>query len=171
MKVVDIADELINELGNPTTISLQSVSFWLRSNIGALSNYVNEDFTLNSTSLDIEKTVSGEKVSIDEDEKDILKKMYHIHYYDVLLRSTLGAAGTDSVVEIQTDDTRVRKINKNELSKTYISLKKLEQEELTNLINGYKQKKSSPVQIAGDDTVKGRYPHTNYVVNFNRSRD
>ena len=68
MKVVDIADELMNELGNPTTISLQSVSFWLRSNIGALSNYVNEDFTLNSTSLDIEKTVSGEKVSIDEDE-------------------------------------------------------------------------------------------------------
>ena len=75
MKVVDIADELMNELGNPTTISLQSVSFWLRSNIGALSNYVNEDFTLNSTSLDIEKTVSGEKVSIDEDEKDILKKI------------------------------------------------------------------------------------------------
>ena len=171
MKVVDIADELFNELGSPTTLSIQAISYWLRSNIGSLSNYLNEDFTLNATDLDIEKTVNDEKVQIDEDEKDILKKMYHIHYYDILLRSTLSAAGTDSVVEIQSDDTRVRRINKNELSKTYISLKRLEQDELTKLVNGYKIKKSSPLQIAGDDTVKGQYPHINYVTDLNRTNN
>ena len=171
MKVVDIADELFNELGSPTTLSIQAISYWLRSNIGSLSNYLNEDFTLNATDLDIEKTVNDEKVQIDEDEKDILKKMYHIHYYDILLRSTLSAAGTDSVVGIQSDDTRVRRINKNELSKTYISLKRLEQDELSKLVNGYKIKKSSPVQIAGDDTVKGQYPHVNYVTDLNRTNN
>ena len=171
MKVVDIADELFNELGSPTTLSIQAISYWLRSNIGSLSNYLNEDFTLNATDLDIEKTVNDEKVQIDEDEKDILKKMYHIHYYDILLRSTLSAAGTDSVVEIQSDDTRVRRINKYELSKTYISLKRLEQDELTKFVNGYKIKKSSPVQIAGDDTVKGQYPHINYVTDLNRTNN
>ena len=171
MKVVDIADELFNELGSPTSLSIQAISYWLRSNIGSLSNYLNEDFTLNASNLDIEKTVNDEKVQIDEDEKDILKKMYHIHYYDILLRSTLSAAGTDSVVEIQSDDTRVRRINKNELSKTYISLKRLEQDELTKLVNGYKIKKSSPVQIAGDDTVKGQYPHINYVTDLNRTNN
>ena len=171
MKVVDIADELFNELGSPTTLSIQAISYWLRSNIGSLSNYLNEDFTLNATDLDIEKTVNDEKVQIDEDEKDILKKMYHIHYYDILLRSTLSAAGTASVVEIQSDDTRVRRINKNELSKTYISLKRLEQDELTKLVNAYKIKKSSPVQIAGDDTVKGQYPHINYVTDLNRTNN
>jgi hypothetical protein len=171
MKVVDIADELFNELGSPTSLSIQAISYWLRSNIGSLSNYLNEDFTLNASNLDIEKTVNDEKVQIDEDEKDILKKMYHIHYYDILLRSTLSAAGTDSVVEIQSDDTRVRRINKNELSKTYISLKRLEQDELSKLVNGYKIKKSSPVQIAGDDTVKGQYPHVNYVTDLNRTNN
>ena len=49
MKVVDIADELFNELGSPTTLSIQAISYWLRSNIGSLSNYLNEDFTLNAT--------------------------------------------------------------------------------------------------------------------------
>ena len=117
MKVIDIADELFNELGSPTTLSLPAITYWLRSNIGSLSNYLNEDFSLNNTSLEIEKAVNDEKGEIAEDEKDILKKMYHIHYYDILLRGTLSAAGTDSVVEIQSDDTRVRRINKNELSK------------------------------------------------------
>ena len=144
MKVVDIADELFNELGGPSTLSLPAIAYWLRTNIGTLSNYLNEEFSLNSTSLDIEKTVDEEKVQIDEDEKDILKKMYHIHYYDILLRNTLAAAGTDSVVEIQSDDTRVRRINKNELTKTYISLKRTEQQELAKLTNGYKLKKSQP---------------------------
>ena len=74
MKVVDIADELFNELGEPSTLSIPAITYWLRSNIGSLSNYLNEDFTVNSTSLDIEKTVDEVKVSMDEDEKDILKK-------------------------------------------------------------------------------------------------
>ena len=56
------------------------------------------------------------------------------------------------------DGSRVRKINKNELSKTYLALKKEEYSELTDLINAYKLRKSSPpVQVAGDDTVRGEY--------------
>jgi hypothetical protein len=171
MKVVDIADELFNELGSPETLSLPAIAYWLRSNIGSLSNYLNEDFYIASLSLDITKDVSDVATEIEEDEKDILKKMYHIHYYDILLRSTLAAAGTDSVVEIQSDDTRVRRINKNELTKTYISLKRTEQDELSKLINGYKLKKSKPLQIAGDDTIKGQFPHRTYENNKNRTQE
>jgi len=67
----------------------------------------------------------------------------------------------------QVDATIVRKINKNELSKTYISLKKEEYSELTDLINAYKLRKASPVQVAGDDTVAGRYS-INYGGSYNR---
>jgi len=79
MKVVDIADEIYNELGEPSTLSVPAITYWLRANFGSLSNYLNEDFELNSTTLELEKTVNEEKVEIAEDEKDILKKMYHIH--------------------------------------------------------------------------------------------
>lgn len=162
MKVVDISDELFRELGEPSSLSMPAITYWLRGNIGSLGNYLNEDFYLNSTSLEIEKTVDDVATEIQDDEKDILKKMYHIHYYDILLRSTLNAASTDSVVEIQSDDTRVRRINKNELSKTYVSLKRLEQEELHKLIAAYKSKKAEPRQVAGDDTVEGKFVINRY---------
>ena len=91
--------------------------------------------------------------------------MYYVHYYAVLLRGTLGAASSDSVVEIQTDDTRVRKINKNELGKTYSHLKRQESEELRNFILAYKSRKSSPRQVAGNDTVEGMYPDEKHYRN------
>ena len=96
-------------------------------------------------------------VSIQAEESSVLKKMYIVHYYDQQIRATVGAASSDPVVEVASDGSRVRKINKNELSKTYLSLKREEYGELIDLINAYKLRKSSPVQVAGDDTVVGQY--------------
>lgn len=80
-----------------------------------------------------------------------------VHYYERQLRSTLGAASNDPVVEVVSDGSKVRKINKNELSKTYTSLKKQEYDELIHMINSYKNRVSSPVQVAGNDNIAGRY--------------
>ena len=189
MKIVDIADEIFRELGNPSTISLPAISFWIRSNVGELNNRINTTFKIRDTNPDIYE-LSGSFVSptyepqafneatgalglsasanngtastpaivaIQPEETSILKKMYIVHYYDQQIRSTVGAASTDPIVEVASDGSRVRKINKNELSKTYIALKKEEYSELIDLINAYKLRKSSPVQVAGDDTVRGQY--------------
>ena len=165
MKVEDIADEIYRELGSPSTISIPPITFWLRTNIGALNNYINENFFINKKSLDIVmEDKEGEERIIGENEKSILKRMYFVHYYDVQIRSTLGAAATDSVVEIQSDDTKVKRINKNELSKTFSNLKRLETEEMHKLINAYKLGKSSPRQIAGNDTVAGVYPDSKTII-------
>ena len=77
-----------------------------------------------------------------------------IHYYDLKIRSTLGAASNDSVIEVASDGARVRKINKNELSKSWMSARKAERDELDKLINAYRITASAPIQVAGDDTVK-----------------
>ena len=189
MKIVDIADEIFRELGEPSTISIPAISFWIRSNVGELNNRINTTFKIvdygseayefsgsfvspayepqafNEATGALGLSVSGNNgtastpaiVSIQPEEASILKKMYIVHYYDQQIRSTVGAASTDPVVEVASDGSRVRKINKNELSKTYISLKKEEYAELTDLINAYKLRKASPVQVAGDDTVVGQY--------------
>jgi len=189
MKIVDIADEIYRELSEPATISIPSIAFWIRSNVGELNNRINTTFKIVEYGADAYE-FSGSFVSpqyepqafneatgalglsassnngtastpaivaIQPEEASILKKMYVVHYYDQQIRSTVGAASTDPVVEVASDGSRVRKINKNELSKTYISLKKEEYSELTDLINAYKLRKSSPVQVAGDDTVVGQY--------------
>ena len=189
MKIVDIADEIFRELGEPSTISIPAISFWIRSNVGELNNRINTTFKIVDYGADAYEfsgsfvspayepqafnegtgalglSVAGDNgatsepviVSIQAEESSVLKKMYIVHYYDQQIRATVGAASSDPVVEVASDGSRVRKINKNELSKTYISLKKEEYAELTDLINAYKLRKSSPVQVAGDDTAVGQY--------------
>ena len=189
MKIVDIADEIFRELGNPSTISIPAISFWIRSNVGELNNRINTTFKIvdygadayefsgsfvspqyepqafNEATGALGLSVDSNNgtastpaiVSIQPEEASILKKMYIVHYYDQQIRATVGAASSDPVVEVASDGSRVRKINKNELSKTYISLKKEEYSELIDLINAYKLRKASPVQVAGDDTHAGQY--------------
>jgi hypothetical protein len=201
MKIVDIADEIYRELGEPSSISIPAISFWIRSNVGELNNRINTSFKIveygseayefsgsfissenepqafneASGALGLSvgsnqgKTADPVIVSIQPEEAAILKKMYVVHYYDKQIRSTVGAASTDPVVEVASDGSRVRKINKNELSKTYLALKKEEYSELTDLINSYKLRKSTPVQVAGDDTIRGEYAtNNNEIYPYNR---
>lgn len=200
MKIVDIADELYRELGEPSSISIPAISFWIRSNVGELNNRINTTFKITEYGSDAYEfsgsfidpvyepqafneatgalglSISGNDgvasapaiVSIQPEEASILKKMYIVHYYDKQIRSTVGAAATDPVVEVASDGSRVRKINKNELSKTYLALKKEEYQELKDLINAYKLRKSTPVQVAGDDTVRGEYAVGNANNPYNR---
>ena len=98
------------------------------------------------------------------EKKDFPTIKESLEQLDKILNSTEESVIEDSfediaeALEIESDDTRVRRINKNELSKTYIQLKRLEQDEMHKLINAYKSKNAKPRQIAGDDTVEGIYP-------------
>ena len=149
MKISDIANEIFMELGEPKTLSIPPIAFWLRSNIGNLNSKINSSYDIDST-FEIAPTITHK-------EKDILKKMYLIHHYDVKLRESLGAASTDTWVEISSDGTSVRRVNKIQQSQTYQSAKKSEMEELDNLVSAYKLSASAPIQVAGDDTVEGVY--------------
>jgi hypothetical protein len=153
MKIVDVANELYMELGEPTSLSVPAIAFWIRTNLGNLNARLNTVYNMGS---DFEITpVLGLK------EKDIFKKLYLIHHYDSQLRSSLGAASTDTWVEISSDGTSVRRVNKIQQSQTYQTAKRVELEELERLVASYKMSASSPLQIAGDDTVEGSYSPDN----------
>jgi len=146
-KIVSISDEIYRELGNPTDMSIATISFWLRTNLGQLNNLLNISIEIDGVTLELSGT------GLTADQAVIFKKLYFIHFYDLKIRSTLGAAGTDSVIEVSSDGARVRKINKNELSKTWLAARSAEQEELTRLITAYRITASEPLQVAGDDTT------------------
>ena len=162
MKVVDIADEIYRELGSVTTLSIPAIAYWVRSNIGTLNSYINTNYAISDT-YEIEDT----SVEIGEQEKAILKKMYYVYYYDVKLRAALVTMDTDTVVEVSDQGSRVRKLNRNEISKTLGSVRNTEYQALLTLINAYKLNKSTPLDVAGDDTVEGFYPSVGSV--FNRT--
>jgi hypothetical protein len=166
-KIVDISDELFNELGEPDDISIATVAFWLRTNIGSLNVLLNKPYTINESSLEVEGS-STEAFGINE--KAIFKKLYIIHYYDRQLRKTLNSISLDSVVSISDEGSSVTKVNKNELSKTFSSIKKQEMLELKELLNKYELNEIAPLQVAGDDTIPGSSNEGNQSANiYNRS--
>lgn len=166
-KIVDIADELFRELGEPDDISVPSIAFWLRTNIGSLNVLLNKPYTINVSSLEVEHT-STDPFGINE--KVIFKKLYTIHYYDRQLRKTLVSVNLDSVVSISDEGSSVTKVNKNELSKTFASIKKQEMLELSDMLKAYSTNEITPLQVAGDDTIPGLSTKGDQSVNiYNRS--
>ena len=170
MKVVDIADDVYRELGSPTSLSIPAIAFYIRGSVGALNSYINTSFGLNS-SLEIEETNTDTSGSTNTSEigiaeAAILKKMYMVHFYYSKIRTNLTALDSDTIVEVTDQGSSVRKINKNEISKTLLSIRNQEYEGLQKLISQYKISKSAPNQVVGDDTVEGFYTQGD---SFNRN--
>lgn len=148
MKIVDIADEVYRELGSLTTLSIPAIAYWLRSNIGAMNNHLNTSFEVHIETFEV---VDAGARQITPYETAILKDMYIIHHCDNLLRTVLSSASTDAVVELSSDGSTIRKINKNDQAKTYLTLRTDLNKELMTMITNYKNRDVRPLQVAGDD--------------------
>ena len=153
MKVVDIAQEIYFDLNSPSDLSLAAISFWIRANIGNLNNTIFSSFIINDS---YEITESDAEININA--VAILKKMYMVHRYSVIIRSKITEVSANDVVEIQDQDTRVRRIDKNQLIRSISAEKKQEEEELRFLISNYRANRVNPGQVVGDDIVAGAYP-------------
>jgi hypothetical protein len=152
-KIVDISDEIYRELGEPSDLSLASIAFWLRTNIGDLNILINKKFYIIEDTLEI-GIVEDSGDAFTDIEKSIFKMIYSIHYYERLFRNALGAASTDSTIEIDQNGFRAKRVNKNELAKTYSDLRKQIVSELDILTRNYNLNESQPLQVAGDDTIE-----------------
>ena len=157
MKIVDISCDLYKELGEPSTISIPVIAFWLRSNVGSLNNALNTDFSIDSSSLEIQQKIDDVATDIKIEEAGVFKKMYIIHYYNTQIRTNIVAGTSDSVVEVASDGMRVRKTSKSQMLRELNAIKRLEVEELNRMINFYKTNKAAPRQVAGNDTTAGFY--------------
>jgi hypothetical protein len=152
-KIVDVADEIYRELGEPSDLNIASIAFWLRTNIGDLNILINKKFYIIDSTLEI-GIEEGSGDEFKDIEKSIFKMIYSIHYYERLFRNALGAASTDSVIEIDQNGFRAKRVNKNELAKTYSDLRKQIVSELDILTRNYNLNESQPLQVAGDDTIE-----------------
>jgi hypothetical protein len=152
-KIVDIADEIIRELNEPTDINIAGVAFWLRTNIGDLNILINKKYYIDDITQEVAIPADSGDVFGDI-EKSVFKMLYVMHYYERLFRNALGAASTDSTIEIDQNGFRAKRVNKNELAKTYSDLRKQIADELQVLTKNYNLNEARPLQVAGDDTIE-----------------
>lgn len=157
MKVVDIAQEIYFDLNSPSDLSVAAISFWVRANVGALNSFLFSNFVVNETTYEI---IDGDDntTEININAVAVLKKMYIVHRYGVIIRSKLTSMDSDDVVEVTHNDAKVRKLDKNQIIKSVSAEKKQEEESLKLLISAYRGKKFVPGQVVGDDIVAGAYP-------------
>jgi hypothetical protein len=154
MKVVDIATEIYTNNGSPSDTSIPAISYWVKSNVGKMNSFLFTCFIVDS-SLEI---VDEDGVEIDINAAAILKQMWQVDRYDVLIASRLTSLETNDIIEYSEGGSTIRSTNKNEVVKSIRSLKEAEATELNSLIAGYKIKGASPRQVVGDDTTEGLLP-------------
>jgi len=168
IKIVDVADELYREMGEPNDWTIASIAWWLRANLGDLNISINKRFYIDETTLEILSAPESGDIFTSV-EKSIFKMLFATHFYERLLRNALGAASTDSVIEINQNGFSARKINKNELAKTYAQFRKQINDELQTLIKGYNLNEARPLQVAGDDTIPAAdrpYSYNSFIRNI-----
>jgi hypothetical protein len=147
--VTSIAQEIYEEMGEPDDFSIAAIAAWVRRNIGGLNNIINASFSIDGSTFEISPNLS-------DIEKYIFKKMYSIYYFDLKIKSTASSASSD-FVSIKDDIGTVQKVNKNEVLKNYIAIRKEEYNELKTLASQYQNNNSGPLQVSGDDFIEGSY--------------
>ena len=167
MKISDISTEIYLENGSPTTTSIPAIAFWLRSKMGSLNTLLFEEFSLN----DGLELVNSDGTEITPEVVAIVKQLYRVYDLEVQVRTFMNALASDGLLSVQDNlgGTSFTRVNRNEVSKTLISMRKDELAFLDKLITSYRSRSSRPQQVAGDDTQVGIYPHYTSFVPYVRT--
>ena len=156
MTLLELSTVISQDLGSPDAPTIGVIQYWLRHNVFTLNTLLNTSYTINTTDGSLSPELS-------DTDSAILKKMYFVYYYDGKIRENLGAASIDPVMEVAENGAVVRLLNRNEISKSYIQIKKQEQEELNRLITFYRGNNAVPQSVDGDDTTDTEYNGVNSV--------
>lgn len=150
--LTDLANEIWSELGQPSSVSIPAIAFYLKTNVGRLnlaiySNYsvINNDFS----------------AQLSSSESVIFKSLFMIHFYDMQINANLGAASLSSVLAVDSDGASVRMVSKNDLSKTYLAAKKDFVQLHNEMVSNYISSLSAPIDVHGNDNIGYSYNYHN----------
>ena len=139
------ASGIYENLGNPSNTSVAFISGWLGSNIGQLNISIESAYTSIPASGIILPALGVDEVSVYE-------QMFNQKFYTQAANSNLGASAYDWS-EITEEGSTVRRVSKNEIAKTYLSLAKESKDQVIKLTHLYRKNKAKPVSVTGNDDV------------------
>lgn len=133
------------ELNEPSGISATYIKNWFLSNVGNLN------IVLNATYSGVTGSISPQ---ISGDAQYIFKELFNIAYYSRLITQNLGAnAYSTDFTEVKEGDSSIRRVSKNEIAKTYMTLKRQSQETLTDLIKMWRMNQCNPQSIDYNNSI------------------
>ncbi len=163
ISIADLADGIWrNQLNETSLTTTPEIAYWIRSQgLGVLNSLIFTSFTINEDTLEIEQDNFG------IDEQAILGLIYLIKFYALQANNFLGAAGVSDTIEWSEKGHTIRKLNRTEQAKTFLTLKSQVKNELDDIVGSYKINRATPKTISGIEILQ----QTNYNHGFNRVLD
>ena len=155
--VVDVADSIFRELSDDSGVSIASISYWLRANVGRLNTLLNKNYSSQNNST-LELINADDGMIIGDWEATILTRIFLIDYYSRLVRKFSGVGGIDIVNSVSSDGGVVKFLDRNRIAQNYIQMRKEVVTELKTLVNYYKIGHLRASQVAGDDVFASVIP-------------
>lgn len=159
------------DLGNPSSYSISRLSGWFLddSNIGKLNNLIGTQIS-GICLKDGGNNITGYNLSPEpnNDQYAIYKMLFDYEYYknEARLSAQSSLIIGDDWVSMGEGDSRITRVNKNEVSKNFRALAKDSKEDLDKSVKMYLKYNAIPDQIVGDDTQGVR----NYIIQeYNRT--
>jgi hypothetical protein len=159
------------ELDYPPDYTQARISGWFldSANVGQLNNLIGTNYTPDAvydnngipTGWSINPAISGNELGI-------YKMLFNYNYYFHLSRSVAVSASRvgQDWVSMQEGDSKITRVNKNEISKNLRALAKDAKETLDKAVKMYLKYGAIPSQIVGDDYIG----ISNYIsLNWDRS--
>ncbi len=141
-----------NELAEPTNISVPALCAYYRSNVNDLNNILGTCFKLNTVQGSINfLELVGDAGLIDDDAANCYKYLYLVSYYGRMIRAFTGVGDINLTIQVSSDEGTVRFTDRAGLAKIYLQLRKDTENTLKNLVNKYKFRKQTAVDVQGDD--------------------
>ena len=146
------------ELDKPSDYSTSRISGWFldNSNLGQLNNLIGTSYISNGfyNSSGV-MTGYGVVPPIGGNDLGIYKMLFDYNYYVRLSRSVAVSASTagQDWVTLAEGDSKITRVNKNEISKNLRSLAKDSKEVLDRAVKMYLKYGATAQQVAGDDVI------------------
>jgi len=166
-------NNVYRELDYPPDYTTARISGWFldSANVGQLNNLIGSSYTP-SVLTNSSGSVTGYLITpvISGNELGIYKMLFNYNYYFHLARTVAVSAtrvGQDWV-SMQEGESKITRVNKNEISKNLRALAKDSKETLDKAVKMYLKYGATPMQIAGDDYIG----ISNYIsLNWDRNMD
>jgi hypothetical protein len=142
MNITSISDEIYRELSLPDDISISTIAFWLRSNVGDLNTLIGCDFSVDPATLEFDG-------DLNESQWGIFKQLYILRYYDKKIRDNLGASAYETS-SITDEDSSVKFVTRTDKAKLYMSLRKDAYEQFNKLVAAYSLDLATPLEVTAD---------------------
>ena len=169
MKVVDLANELlIDEMPQGTSIS--AVAHWIRGTIGYLNTMLYEDFSIspiNYEILDNSHTreyyqqnwyincdlLQAGQPTLNIEAAAIIKQLFRIYNLQLQVQNNMNAINQNDLLSVNDNfgGGQFTRINRNEVAKTLISMRKDEIAILKDMVGKYCIGNAKVRSVSGDD--------------------